>query len=363
MGAFGHGGRHGRKGRRASADIRPERRRRATAVRTRPLDARRRGAERADRGRPSALSRGAGPDPPDPPGADPHDAEGRTLYYGLLPATTSDLELSANPDPTKDADPAKAQRLPRFDDLSIYELRCFVRRHDPACRRRPGRRDCCGPLTFSAPSDGYRLANPTDGRGTANRPATVRLPTRKELEADAAATAGLGGMKVASPDIVVDPTPGAQFQICSFGIPLITIVATFVIRLFLPIVTLVLGLWVLLALRMCIPPSIDLSGGAQAELLEMKPDLEVKADFEATWNAAHPDDKLGTALGAHGQALAAALANSGLKADVDLELGTKITDPGQRFRLFRALAAGEFRSPTDDLEFAARVRRAMVPVP
>ena len=56
------------------------------------------------------------------------------------------------------------------------------------------------------------------------------------------------------------------FQICSFAIPLMTIVAFFVFQLFLPIVVLVFQLWFLLTLRFCIPPDVDLSGNFGAEL-------------------------------------------------------------------------------------------------
>lgn len=49
--------------------------------------------------------------------------------------------------------------------------------------------------------------------------------------------------------------------ICFFSIPLITIIASFVLNLFLPIVVLLFNLWFLLALRFCIPPSFSIAGG------------------------------------------------------------------------------------------------------
>lgn len=294
------------------------------------------------------------PDPTRPSSAVPqrHDADDRTIFYGVLPTTSSELELPAG------VDAAKASRLPRFDDLSVYEVRCFVRRHDPACRRRPGRKDCCGQVTFSAPTAGFRLANPGDPRGTANRPVTVRLPSRQDLENEAAGTLGFGGMKVASPDIAVDPNPGAGFQICSFGIPLITIVATFVIKLFLPIVTFLLGLWVLLALRLCIPPSVSVDGGAKDDLDAIPPGMEIDATFAAKFNLDHAA-AIASAFGG----LTAGQGKAGMKPDPAMNFNDHVTDPLQKFRLFRALAAEDFRSPTDDLQFAARVERTMVPVP
>lgn len=294
------------------------------------------------------------PDPTRPASAVParHDADGRTIFYGMLPTTSSELELEAG------VDPSRANRLPRFDDLSIYEVRCFVRRHDPACQRRTGRQDCCGPITYSAPTAGYRLANVSDPRGTANRPVTVRLPSRQDLEDAAAGTLGFGGMKVASPDITVDPNGGANFQICAFGIPLITIVATFVIKLFLPIVTFLLGLWVLLALRLCIPPSVDVDAGAKADLDAIPPGTTIDQQFAAQFNLDHA-----AAIGSAFAGLTAGQGKAGMKPDPAMSFKDSVTDPLKKFQLFRALAQEEFRSPTDDLLFAPRVERSMVPVP
>jgi hypothetical protein len=74
--------------------------------------------------------------------------------------------------------------------------------------------------------------------------------------------------------------PHKSSQICSFSIPLITIVATFVFKLFLPVVTLLFGLFFLLKLKFCIPPSIELSAGVAAELnatLQLGLDISVDA--------------------------------------------------------------------------------------
>src|SRR5260370_806196 len=72
--------------------------------------------------------------------------------------------------------------------------------------------------------------------------------------------------------------PGAA--ICSFSIPLITIVASFVFKLFLPIVALVFQLWWMLALKFCIPPSFALRRGVAAEL-PANADADANARFRA----------------------------------------------------------------------------------
>jgi len=107
---------------------------------------------------------------------------------------------------------------------------------------------------------------------------TIQLPDIPALEAQVAAMPVGQGAPVkmisppGSPTFSVDPStlkasagvPGAS--ICSFSIPLITIVATFVFKLFLPVVTFVLGLFFLLKLKFCIPPTVDLSAGVAAGL-------------------------------------------------------------------------------------------------
>jgi hypothetical protein len=74
---------------------------------------------------------------------------------------------------------------------------------------------------------------------------------------------------------------GRSSEICSFSIPLITIVATFVFKLFLPVVTLLFGLFFLLKLKFCIPPSISLSASIATELnATMQLGLDVNVDAE-----------------------------------------------------------------------------------
>ena len=201
------------------------------------------------------------PDPTDPG----HDAAGQAIYFGVVPTGSSDID---------DAGQA------RFDDHTSYEIRCFVRRHRAECPRSGPQCSC--PITWSEPTETYQLAAHFDLEGTANRPVTIQLPDLAQLHADAVrlSPGGSGGVRFQSPpksqltfttsDLTPKAAPDAMnnsgFQICSFAIPLMTIVAFFVFQLFLPIVVLVFQLWFLLTLRFCIPPDVDLGGNFGAEL-------------------------------------------------------------------------------------------------
>jgi len=209
----------------------------------------------------------------------PHAARGRSIYYGLVPTA----DAATLPDGS-----------PRLDDSTGYEIQCFVRRHDPSCPRKPDRRDCCGELTWSAPTETFTLASPQDLFGTANRPVTIQLPDVEKLMNQARKLPfGAGApLRMATPahsDLPIDvddagkatkgKSPGIA-QICSFAIPLITIVAYFVLRLFLPIVVLLFGLWFLLKLKFCIPPSVELSADLTARVKATKPGVNAVADVE-----------------------------------------------------------------------------------
>jgi hypothetical protein len=228
------------------------------------------------------------PDPTNPG----HDATGQTIYFGVVPTGSSDVD---------DAGQA------RFDDHRYYEIRCFVRRHRPECPRSGPQCRC--PVTWSEPTETYQLASHFDLEGTANRPVTVQLPDLAQLHADAVrlSPGGGGGVRFQSPpgsqltfttsDLTATAAPNAMknsgFQICSFAIPLITIVAFFVFQLFLPIVVFVFQLWFLLTLRFCIPPDVDISGiAAKLDAIGSGTDIDVAAvtainkdtDFRAVLN-------------------------------------------------------------------------------
>lgn len=201
-----------------------------------------------------------------------HSAKGRTIYFGVVPTGSSDTDEFG-----------KA----RFDDATQYEIRCFVRRfkHEPATP------NCCGEIVWSLPTEVYQLAPHFDLVGTSNRPVSMQLPDLSALEAQAATLPPnqLAPFRMVSPpssnlEVTADQDGkitdhGTSSQICSFSIPLITIVATFVFKLFLPVVTLLFGLFFMLKLKFCIPPSIQLSAGLAADLnLALNAGLDVSVD-------------------------------------------------------------------------------------
>jgi hypothetical protein len=250
-------------------------------------------------------------DPPDP---------SATLYFGLVPTGSSDAT---------DAGDA------RFDDDTSYEIRCYVRRHDPGCPKtsRPG--DCQGELFWSRPTEAYRLAPHFDLTGTSNRPVTIQLPDLKALEAEA--VVGKAGLRLKAPsesslEFEIDgdnkPVNGSRqafAQICSFAIPLITIVATFVFKLFLPILVLLFNLWFLLKLRFCIPPSVELDAdidAAVAAIGDVELDVELDVDLQADLKVEF-DGIVGKGSGTK---LAATYSNRAL-LDLRADLGTDLSKP------------------------------------
>jgi hypothetical protein len=212
-----------------------------------------------------------------------HSGGGRTIYFGVLPTGSADVDAAGNP---------------RLDERHLYEARCFVRRHQFPCPKRPGRNDCKGELVWSKRTESYQLANPFDLTGTSNRPVNIFLPDIPALEAAAGKLKPGEGAPVrmiapagSNLEFSVDPAslsvtkkpPGAA--ICSFSIPLITIVANFVFRLFLPVVTFLFGLWFLLRLKFCIPPSLDLGAGLAADLNVALGKIEAGVDVNVAIDA------------------------------------------------------------------------------
>lgn len=239
-----------------------------------------------------------------------HVGKGRTIYFGLLPTGGAEVDEFGHA---------------RFDDQALYEVHCFVRRHDARCPRTPGKQDCHGPLTWSGPTERYRIASHFDLKGTSNRPVTIQLPDIPALQAQAAALKPGEG----APVKMVSP-PGSAFQfsqigpipsngnmnpageICSFSIPLITIVATFVFNLFLPVVVLLFGLWFLLKLKFCFPPSAAVQAQVTAELAMLPPGVDLSMDIDLK-------------AGPINAALQATLA-ANLNAQLGDNAGTKLTD-------------------------------------
>ncbi|HEV7589219.1 MAG TPA: hypothetical protein VGO40_13980, partial [Longimicrobium sp.] len=206
------------------------------------------------------------------PGAPNQDAAGKTLWFGLLPAGSREVDASG---------------AARFDETAQYEIRCFVRRHRCDCPKTGERNDCGGELVWSRATPAYQLASHFDPVGTGNHPVTIQMPDLPALQA-AVGTKLPVQMKFpasSAPNVSADPDGKpvsrgipAFPQVCFFSIPLITIVATFVLNLFLPIVVFLFQLWFLLGLKFCIPPSLSLSGGVALEAsLSAKIDVALKA--------------------------------------------------------------------------------------
>lgn len=270
-------------------------------------------------------------------------ADRATLYFGLLPSGSSDTEPNGTP---------------RFDDRSLYEVRAYVRRHDPRCPKTGEPGDCRGELVWSRPSEPYRLASHFDLTGTGNRPVTVQLPDLKALEAEAAAlpVGRAAPLRLQAPpdsnlEFDVDPSslkitaqaPGEA--ICSFAIPLITIVATFVLKLFLPVVVFVFNLWFLLKLRFCIPPSVSVRASLDAALAasgNVELDVGVQAELRAEL-----DDNLGAGAGG---SLTSQYSN-GVLIQLRRDIATDTSAPASA-RVFTADL--EFEEP--ELRLAASVR-------
>lgn len=215
---------------------------------------------------------------PDPnvPG---HSAAGRNIYFGVVPTTGHDTD---------------ARGGARYDDQSVYEIRCYVRRHDPDCPRREQKPDCCGTLFWSEPTEPFRVASHNDLIGTSQRAVTIQMPNFQELAAQVAALPlnRFSPVKFVHPQSMIfdvndgKPEGGSVGfpQICFFSIPLITIIAYFVLTLFLPIVVFLFGLFFLLLLKFCILPSVSIDAELSAELDVVPPSLDVEAGFslEAT---------------------------------------------------------------------------------
>ena len=138
-------------------------------------------------------------------------------------------------------------------------------------------------------------------------------------------------------------------QICTFAIPLITIVATFVFKLFLPVVILIFQLWFMLLLKFCIPPEANLDAGLAQALAALPPDLSVGATFEANFGATLDNEIDELMSGAD-------LGNG--KASQILK---NTAPPTDRIRLAKMMLSGPISpAPPSDLIFAPHVDRSTV---
>lgn len=212
------------------------------------------------------------------PTADEHSADGRSMWFGVIPTQSADVD---------------DKNTPQFDDDSAYEVRCFVRRQ-PECDHADD--ECCpGEIVWSEATETYRLASFFDLDGCGHKPINIKMPDLNSLKQQVArGPVGKGAnVRVTTPpDSGVSVTTKADFgmpdpgspggdSICFFAIPLITIVAMFLLRLVLPIVVFLFNLWFLLSLRLCIPPSISLDVGLAADLKVIPPEFDFAAEFSA----------------------------------------------------------------------------------
>jgi hypothetical protein len=208
-----------------------------------------------------------------------HAGQFGTIYFGVLPTSSHDCDRSGRP---------------RFDDQEYYEVRCWVQRH--LVPHDPDQPCPCPDGTFwSVPTRPYKLASHFDLTGTGHHPVTIQVPDLNTLAAQAKPSLGVGlakppGSLMISGDKdgkLKDPGRSSGFEICFIPIPLITIVATFVFELFLPVIMLLFQLWWMLALKFCIPPEVEVGAGISAELgasgsFGISADLTVDASLELT---------------------------------------------------------------------------------
>jgi hypothetical protein len=227
-----------------------------------------------------------------------------TIFFGLLPASSHECD---------------DQGVARFDDQQFYEVRCWVKRHkvphdaDQPC-------PCPDGIFWSLPTRPYKLASHFDLTGTSNQPVTIQLPDLNELAAQAKPALGVGFAKPKGSLMVTadsDSKPVSQgqspgFEICFFPIPLITIVASFVFQLFLPIIMLLFGLWWMLALKLCIPPEISIAGGITAEI-----GVSGKIGFDASLNVTVADGTTKSVAAVEGDI--EGLVKADLKKDVGVD--------------------------------------------
>jgi hypothetical protein len=181
--------------------------------------------------------------------ADCKPARTRSLWFGVIPTYSGELDHEGQP---------------KLDDRSTYVLECVARQPQPSPRE-----ECPPFVTISGRSDAYRLAAFFDPAGTTNRRIHVRLPDFAALAAQAGDAASGGGVAFERPagsqlpvgplSKIPDPASGVpggdSAETCNFAIELITIVAMFVLALFLPIVVFAFQLWWMLLLKFCWPTS------------------------------------------------------------------------------------------------------------
>jgi hypothetical protein len=207
-----------------------------------------------------------------PRDADCDRARTRSLWFGLVPTHSDEHQVDC-----------RGRAQPKYDDHAIYEVDCFVRQAPP-----PGHEHCPPRIWLNElPTAPFRIASVSDPQGSANRTTTIVLPDLRRLAARAGQPMGPGGVQIVTPPgsgLSFDPlggipdkgSVGGIGQICTFAFELFFIVAFFLFLLFMPIVVFIFQLWWMLALRLCLPPSVAFNIAA-----DFFADGGVLADFEA----------------------------------------------------------------------------------
>lgn len=211
-----------------------------------------------------------------------HSATGKTMYFGVVPTASSMVDNQGNP---------------IFDEDDLYELQCFVRRHNPACTKKQNESDCSGEIVWSKPTESYRLASFYDLDGGNHKPINIKLPDLNALknQADLGPPGRGVNVRMIAPagsmlkfdtnemDMPTNTSRVDEKQICFFAIFLFFIVAMFLFQLFLPIVLFLFQLWFLLKLKFCIPPTIEFGADLAVELKVKGPEIEAKFDLDASF--------------------------------------------------------------------------------
>jgi len=264
------------------------------------------------------------------PGVPDHPGALGTIYWAPVPTTSDEVGADGSA---------------RFSDAYDYEIRGWVRRD---CG------DCPGHLVWSEPSEAFGLASFHDPAGCAQHPTEIRLPDLRQLEAS-----------TATPSVRVSSPPGSGLsvpqtgdlpgegsgsvnpneQICFFSIPLFTIVAFFVFNLFLPILMLALGLWWMLKLKFCLPPSIELAGQLNTELLVVPGGISAAAGLDIDLLPGLNQNKITKSIkdGLDGLLAIPTAPPGGLPAG--LNLGTVLTTQFTNDPILELLATQGYASP------------------
>lgn len=211
-----------------------------------------------------------------------HSATAKTLWFGVVPTGSSMVDNQGNP---------------IFNEDELYELQCFVRRHNPVCLKKRNEADCSGEIVWSKPTESYQLASFFDLDGGNHKPINIKLPDLNALknQVDLSPPGRGVNVRMIAPaesmlnfepngmDLPTNPSKTDGKQICFFAIFLFFIVAMFLFRLFLPIVLFLFQLWFLLRLKFCIPPTIAFGADLAVELKVKGPEVEAKFDSDASF--------------------------------------------------------------------------------